>query len=256
MTAQSLSEKHRPKTFDRILGQSYAVDQIAEFVTFPFPQAFLFTGETGVGKSTLALVMASELGVNPEWNLITINSGEMDAAKVETALTTVRGYGVKDGWKLVLCEEADMMSNKARCLWLSALEDVQRGVYGKTIIVFTTNHPEKFDARFRDRCEHLEFESNAKTLYLDAEKLLGDLWWEEGLHGKPPELDSIRGLVVDGAISFRRVVRFVESQSRRPVDLATIRKMKLADARPIAMVSATMVPSVSPVRSVVASVIL
>jgi uncharacterized membrane protein YcjF (UPF0283 family) len=77
------------------------------------------------------------------------------------------------------------------------------------------------------------------------------------LQGKPPALESIKGLVVDGAISFRRVVRFVETELRRPVDLATIRKMKLAEARPISLVSAVSVPSAVPaVRPVAARVIL
>lgn len=257
MQAVAFSEKHRPKTFAEIRGQSYAVDQVAEFAAFPFPQAFLFSGSTGVGKTTLALVLASELKVNRDFDFIHIKSGELDMEAVQSALSTVRRIGVRDGWKVILCDEADMMSSKARCLWLSALEDLQQGEYGKTVIVFTTNDADRFDARFRDRCEHIEFESDARTLHTDAQQLLADLWEAEALQGDPPRVESIKGLVVDGAISFRRVVRFVETQSRRPVDLASIRKLKLAAARPISLAPATVVPSVGPVsRPVAARVIL
>jgi replication-associated recombination protein RarA len=232
----SLTEKFRPSTLSKVVGQSFAVMQLTDFADMPFPQAFLFAGKSGVGKTSAALALANDPGVNREWNLIEIDSGEMDAEAVEKALKTMRGIGVNDGWKLICCNEADMMSTKARQLWLSALERIQSGTYGKTVIVFTTNNPEKFDDRFRDRCEVIEFESDAKTLHVDAEALLADLWWQEGLQGVPPRLDTIRGLVVDGAISFRRLVRFVETASRKPVkaeDLASARLAKIAASKPV-----------------------
>lgn len=233
---RALTELYRPATLSKIVGQSFAVMSLTDYADQPFPQAFLFSGSTGVGKTTAALALANDLGVNRDWNLIHIKSGEMDAEAVESALKTVRCAGIGDGWKLILCDEADMMSSKAKSLWLSALEALQSGEYGKTVIVFTTNDAGRFDARFRDRCDHLEFESDARTLYVDAEGLLADLWYDEGLPGIPPALDSIRGLVVDGAISFRRLVRYVEQQSRRPrpvVDLAAARLAKIAASKPV-----------------------
>lgn len=232
----ALSERHRPATLDAILGQSFAVMSLTDFADFPFPQAFLFSGASGVGKTTAGLALANALGVNRDWNLILIRSGEMDAEAVEKALSTVRAIGIKNGWKLILCDEADKMSAKSSSLWLSALEDVQAYEYGKTVIVFTTNKLSKFETRFRDRCELIEFESDPKTLYNDAESLLADIWWQEGLPGIPPRLDSIKGIVEDGELSFRRVIRFVEQQSRRPrsaSQLAELRKEKIQSAKPV-----------------------
>ena len=230
---QALTEQYRPRTFDQMKGQPFAVSDLTDFADFPYPQAFLFSGPTGVGKTTAAFVLADALGVNREWNFIHIKSGEMDAEAVESALKTVRCAGIGDGWKMILCDEADMMSTKARSLWLSALEALQQGEYGKTVIVFTTNNPEKFDARFRDRCESLEFTGDAKTLRIDAQALLDEVWTSEGILGDPPRLDAIRGLVVDGSLSFRRLVRFIETESRKPRDVAAIRAAKLAASKSI-----------------------
>lgn len=236
MERTAFTEKYRPATLSQIVGQSFAVMQLNDFVDQPFPQAFLFSGSTGVGKTTAALALAFEIGVNVDWNLIHIKSGEMDAAAVESALGTVRCAGIGNGWKLILCDEADMMSAKARSLWLSALEALQGYEYGKTVIVFTTNDPGKFDARFRDRCEHLEFESDPKTLYLDAERLLSNIWRKEGLPGAPPRLDAIKGLVVNGEISFRRLVSFIGTESRRPRQAAPIVSKPVVVSRPASVV--------------------
>lgn len=233
MKAQALTEKLRPTSFDQIKGQPYAVSALSDFADFPFPQSFLFSGPSGVGKTSAALALANAVGVNSEWNLIKIKSGEMDAQAVESALNTVRAIGIKDGWKMIVCDEADMMSTKARCLWLSALEDLHQGEYGKTIIVFTTNNREKFETRFRDRCEQIEFEGDPKTLRMDAQELLDEVWTSEGLPGDPPALDAIKGLVEDGSLSFRRLIQFVSSEARKPRDLASIRAAKIAAARTI-----------------------
>lgn len=233
--ATALTETYRPKTFDQIKGQPFAVSALTDFVDFPYPQSFLFSGPTGVGKTTAAFVLADALGVNREWNFIHIKSGETDADSVESALKTVRCAGIGDGWKMIMCDEADMMSTKARSLWLSALEALQQGEYGKTVIVFTTNNAERFDSRFRDRCESLEFIADAKTLQIDAQALLDELWTSEGILGDPPRLDAIRGLVIDGVMSFRRLVRFVEIESRKPRDMAAIRAAKLAASKSISV---------------------
>lgn len=235
MQPQAFSEKYRPATLDAIVGQPAATAQLADFACQPFPQAFLFAGPTGIGKTTAALALVNELGVSRDFDFIHIKSGEMDAESVVSALSTVRRIGVRDGWKVILCDEADLMSTKARSLWLSALEDLQSYEFGKTVIVFTTNNPDRFDDRFRDRCEMIEFESDARTLHMDAEELLADLWMKEAMSGPVPSLNAVKGLVVDGAISFRRLVRFVEAESRRPVDLAAARKAKLAASRPIGL---------------------
>ncbi len=139
----NLIERHRPKRLGDIAAQPHVVSRLGFFTQFPCSCAFVFEGPTGVGKTSTAEALANELGVDSFWGLQRIKAGEQDAEAVEQALKMLRFAAPGSGWKLVIVDEADWMSTKASMLWLSALEDLP----SKSIIVFTTNHLERFQDR-------------------------------------------------------------------------------------------------------------
>ena len=53
---KALAEKYRPARFAEIVGQGAAVLHLSKFVETPYPTAFLFAGETGTGKTSMAHV--------------------------------------------------------------------------------------------------------------------------------------------------------------------------------------------------------
>jgi DNA polymerase III gamma/tau subunit len=57
-----LLKKYAPRTLDEVLGQPRVVAALQQFVAAPYPAAFLFFGESGVGKSATAAALAVELG--------------------------------------------------------------------------------------------------------------------------------------------------------------------------------------------------
>ncbi len=203
---QQLTEKYRPKTLGDMFGQGAAVWQLGQFVEAPYPVAFFFEGETGTGKTSAAKVLAHELGVDPNWSLHEIKSSEGDIERVSFAIKSLRFAAPGSGWKLVVVEEADAMSSKAKLAWLSALEELP----DHSVIVFTTNHPDRFDARFRDRCEIVHFESRAELVTQDAQALFNRIWTAESISGEPVDITGCPYLVEAGQVSFRRVVRLVE----------------------------------------------
>lgn len=209
----SLTELYRPRRLPEMVGQGSVVWRLQDFLEAPHSAAFLFEGPTGVGKTTAALCLAAELGAVEYGGLEQIRSGMQDGEAVERALESLRYTPMLgSGWKVLIVDEADYMSPKAAQLWLSALEDLPP----RSLIVFTTNRPEKFADRFLDRCERFQFESDAEMLGVDAQVLADSIWWRETGREDAPEVSGLPGIRDDsGAISFRRVVRALEPLLRK-----------------------------------------
>ncbi len=204
----SLADRHRPATLAAMVGQGLAVFRLETYLECPYSAAFLFEGPTGVGKTSAALAIASELGAVEFGGLETIKSGMQDAEAVENVLRGLRYTPMMgSGWKVVVVDEADYMSPKASQVWLSALEDLP----SRSVVIFTTNRPEKFPDRFLDRCERISFEADARSHSLDAQTLIREIWAKEVGPGTAPLLDSLSGVVdSEGRLSYRRVVRALE----------------------------------------------
>ena len=59
MSHQVLARKWRPRTFDQLVGQEHVVRALSNALTQGrLHHAYLFTGTRGVGKTTLARILA------------------------------------------------------------------------------------------------------------------------------------------------------------------------------------------------------
>ena len=160
---RQLTEKFRPPNLAAVCGQPAVVRDMRAWLSDPYSVAFLFTGETGTGKSTTGLALAAELGCGDGelGGVFEIASGEMDAESVRHVQHQLRFRPMTgSGWRVIVCNECDQMSHKASVVWLDVLEHLPQ----RCVVVFTTNDASGLPQRFRDRCECYQFEGRAAVL--------------------------------------------------------------------------------------------
>jgi replication-associated recombination protein RarA len=167
---QSLTEKYQPRTLSDFAGLAKPKQIAAMLTARPYASSWIFRGDSGTGKTTMALAIGEAIGAE----IHRIASQECTVQELRSVVT--RCYyeplmGHK--WSLVLTDEADTMSKAAQDSLLSTLDKIPP----RTIFIWTCNSTEKFEARFLSRSRVVEFSNYG--IQPDAVKLLTHIWEQE-----------------------------------------------------------------------------
>jgi DNA polymerase III gamma/tau subunit len=141
--------KYRPKTWDGVLGQDATVKSLKAVLKNQTKRSFLFTGPSGIGKTTLARILAESVGCAPK-NLLEIDAAThtgIDAMRAVTESMEYKALG-DSPVKVVIVDEAHSLSKQAWQSLLKSVEEPPSHVYW----IFCTTEPGKIPITIRTRC--------------------------------------------------------------------------------------------------------
>lgn len=188
---EKLTAKYRPQTYPEVVGQDEAIRHLLPLVRRKEPHHFLFSGGSGTGKTSLAMMTARAYRCEGDRGL------PLPCLRCESCKTRGAWQGIEDysaarlsmpeldeiidqapfgGWgeiKFIFIDEAHALREDKQDRLLTVLEKV-----GSCSFMLATDRPEKLAGRVLDRVKHIQLRP------LDAEasiRHLRDVCAKEGL---------------------------------------------------------------------------
>jgi DNA polymerase-3 subunit gamma/tau len=171
----SLYRRHRPRTFDEVVGQEHIVRTLRNAIELDkVHHAYLFVGSRGTGKTSMAKLLACALNAEggPRADFDPQSEGcrailtgasldvvEMDAASnnsvddIRELRENVALAPMQGGSRVYILDEAHMLSTAAWNAFLKTLEEPPQHV----VFVLATTEAHKVPATIVDRCHRFDF---------------------------------------------------------------------------------------------------
>ncbi len=175
MEFQVSARKYRPTTFEEVMGQSHVVQTLTNAIARQrVAHAYVFSGMRGVGKTTVARILAKSLnceqgptiqpcGTCPSCVEIT-RGNSVDVIEIDGASNTgvddvrelrenVKYAPFHGSYRVYIIDEVHMLSNSAFNALLKTLEEPP----SHSVFIFATTEVHKIPATILSRCQHFTF---------------------------------------------------------------------------------------------------
>lgn len=145
--ADPLHIKYRPAALEEVVGQDATVNSLRKVLASTVrPHSYLFTGPSGVGKTTLARIVAHEMGCNEVIEVDAATNTGIDAMR---KLTESLYYNpMKGGSRMVILDEAHALTKQAWQSLLKIIEEPPQHAY----FAFCTTEIDKVPKTVVTRC--------------------------------------------------------------------------------------------------------
>lgn len=204
----------RPRNLDALVGQAKNVKLIRGLQKKKTPRAWMFTGATGSGKTTIALIIALSLQCphqkkfglpckNCRRNKANFPIFEIDCGTV-TGVEDIKKYIRSSEYEILgkgkkrvyILDECQMLSKHAQSALLKPTEKIN----ANTVWIFCTTDPDAMRKTIRSRCQVITLKPfNREEIYESVKKLLET-------NDSELSIDDITDALVENNVSSGRLV--------------------------------------------------
>ncbi len=177
---QVSARKWRPQTFEEVVGQKHLIQVLSNSVSQgEIAQAYLFSGTRGVGKTTVARILAKAINCadtqkSPCGQCVSCKeiseNRSVDVMEIDGASNTsvddvrdlrekVKYFPLSGKYKVYIIDEVHMLSNAAFNALLKTLEEPPAHL----VFILATTEVHKIPATILSRCQHLVFRRIPRT---------------------------------------------------------------------------------------------
>jgi DNA polymerase-3 subunit gamma/tau len=177
MSYQVLARKYRPQKFSEVIGQDHVTRTLKNALEQDrTAHGYIFSGHRGIGKTTIARILAMALNCRSSDKPVTepcgicescteIRAGnsvdviEIDAAtnrgidEIRELREAARYRPARDRFKIYILDEAHQITDAAFNALLKTLEEPP----GHVVFMLATTQPEDIPQTIRSRCQHFSF---------------------------------------------------------------------------------------------------
>jgi len=186
MGYQVITRKYRPQYFSEVIGQEHVTRTLQNAISAKrLHHAYLFTGTRGVGKTTVARILAKALNCEKGpaqepcgkcASCIDISEGkDLDVFEIDGASNTsvddvremrehLRYLPSRGRYKIYIIDEVHMLSTAAFNALLKTLEEPPPHV----VFILATTEPTKIPPTVLSRCQRYDFRRIQPPLIMDA----------------------------------------------------------------------------------------
>jgi len=212
--------KYRPKNFEDVVGQNTVTKTLENAIKLnQVPQAMLFCGPRGVGKTTCARILAKKINLESNQNnSFSYNIFELDAASnngvddIRNLIEQVRIPPQVGNHKVYIIDEVHMLSGQAFNAFLKTLEEPP----AYAIFILATTEKHKVIPTILSRCQIFDFK---KINFNDIKKFLEKISMKEKIRFETEALSLIAkksdGALRDALSIFDRLVNYTEGNISR-----------------------------------------